>query len=349
MTKKEIYTFWGLWIGSIILITIINLELFSNIYITKKFFFLTIFITMLGSGLAMEQLKTAPQETIVFLISFITIPVLSIVYYYDYHLPENFSRFMFSVSFWLSMIISITYSKIRSKITSAAKEKVSLDTTCVDSTPRVNDDNTYRPKELLSNEKKISYYCNHPAQPNLSVNEDNTYQTKEALSSENKIIYYDIYHPWHGGSNSEFNYFSGKILDLKKGKSGSVNYFFNLLKGRFDKNIDAIVVVPSHDPLNLHSSVRQLAQELASYNNWYDGTGIVKRIKKINKLAQGGNRNMSVHLNSLTTSNGSSLKKKNVLVFDDVTTSGNSLHATMKLLRESGVNSVYGYAIGYTK
>jgi len=345
---KEMYTFLGLWIGSTVLITIINVILFSDVYLTMKFFTFTMFMTLLWSGLALELLETDFMETIIFSVSFISIPIVSIVYYYDYQLPEDFPSGIFTLSFFLAILITSMSSKIGLKTTPKIKEKTSLRTAVIDLNPFINED--------YEHQLKTSYHRNYPTNPNQPVNiviEPNPFinedQPKKALNARNKIKYYNKYHPWYGGNNNSFNHFSGKILDLKKGKFGAVDYFFKLLKGHFDSNIDVIVIVPSHDPANLHSSVRQLAKKLASYHHWYDGTGIVKRTKKINKLAQGGNRDKSVHFDSLTISNHSLLKNKNVLVFDDITTSGNSLYATMQLLRESGVNSVYGYAIGYTE
>jgi len=171
---------------------------------------------------------------------------------------------------------------------------------------------------------------------------------KQKCKKENGIVYYDIYHPWHGGHNPEFNKFSGHILDLKSEKPGIVDYFFNLLKNSDFDRADAIVIVPSHDPRKKSSSVKLLAKKLAQHKNLIDATDTVIRTRKIAKLAQGGNRDVSVHLNSLDIQNASMIRGKNVLVFDDVTTTGNSLHATMQLLKRNGAHSVCSYVIGYT-
>lgn len=162
-----------------------------------------------------------------------------------------------------------------------------------------------------------------------------------------KIQHLGIYHPYHGGHNQNFDAFSGKILDLKQNKQSGLTYFFNMLKRiNFDKT-EAIVIVPPHNPTH-SSSLIPLANFLADKHGWTKATSCVKRTKRITKLTAGGSRSKAVHLSSIKIKNKKIIKGKNVLVLDDVTTSGNSLKAVMKLLRKAGARSVWAYALAKT-
>ena len=173
---------------------------------------------------------------------------------------------------------------------------------------------------------------------------------KQKISSslEDKISHFGFYHPYNHGQNLEFDAFSGYILDLKRDKLGMVDYFFDQLKNIDFNATEAIVIVPSHTPQNRISPVKKIAQKLARVKGWIDATDCVIRTHEIDKLASGGDRSMDVQLRSLKIINQHLLEGKNILVFDDVTTSGNSLFATMKLLKEYNINSVWSYAIAKT-
>lgn len=79
-----------------------------------------------------------------------------------------------------------------------------------------------------------------------------------------------------------------------------------------------------------------------------DGSGCLVRTQKHEKLAHGGDRSKDSHIKSMEIRNASLIKGKNVLLLDDVTTSGNSLEAGCELLLKAGEQSVRRAAIGKT-
>lgn len=114
----------------------------------------------------------------------------------------------------------------------------------------------------------------------------NRYANKKlSLQLENKISYFNIYHPYHGGHNRNFNQFSRHILDLKSDRNNGIDYFFNQLKNVDFDATEAIVIVPSHSPQNKSSTVKRLAQKLAKYKGWIDATDSIVRTHKIDKLS----------------------------------------------------------------
>ena len=61
-----------------------------------------------------------------------------------------------------------------------------------------------------------------------------------------------------------------------------------------------------------------------------------------------GIRNISDDLNSLAVKNKVEISGKNVIVFDDITTSGNSLDAARRILTDAGADDVICIAFGRT-
>lgn len=169
-------------------------------------------------------------------------------------------------------------------------------------------------------------------------------------SSENNldsVITLGKYHPYRGGNNPEFDEFSGKILDLKKKDIVAYLYFHQLLKNYFNPQ-STVVTIPSHDPNNINSGIKEFAEFLIIECKLIDGTNLLVRQVIIPQLAAGGNRNINIHMNSMAVYDNEKIKGKNILLIDDVCTSGNSLRAGKKLLEDAGANMVQMFALGQT-
>lgn len=165
------------------------------------------------------------------------------------------------------------------------------------------------------------------------------------------LVYLDKYHPWHGGNNPNWNPFCGKVLDLKDDtatprRNRAATEFAGRIDKMLKKNV-ALAVVPGHDPKKTSSGVRQIAKRLIAEGR-HDATDCLVRFKKVDKLATGGDRSERTHLQSVRVDNAELIRDKDVVVLDDVTTSGNSLSACSKLLLRAGAASVQKIAIGIT-
>lgn len=171
-------------------------------------------------------------------------------------------------------------------------------------------------------------------------------QGNSNLNLYQEIHYYDYYHPYRGGSNPNFNDFSSKTLALKDKKESAINYFFQFLDPIIEKNY-IITVVPSSDPENLYTGIRKLAI-LLSNNGRIDGTSCLRRHTKVEKKSYGGSRNIDVDLNSIEVINKHLIIGNNILLLDDVTTTGNSLLACQTLLIKFGASGVVKLALGKT-
>jgi predicted amidophosphoribosyltransferase len=171
-----------------------------------------------------------------------------------------------------------------------------------------------------------------------------------AQEQSDEILFLDHYHPYRigGEKNAKFRStpFSGLILDLKERKVPAVLYFFRLVDQLIHPNI-SVCVVPSSDPQKIDTGIRVLGVRLA-IGNRIDATGCLVRTKFVPKAALGGPRSVKTHLDSIEVRDPEKIRGAEVLLLDDVTTSGASLIACRQLLSEAGAKSVKCLALGQT-
>lgn len=77
-----------------------------------------------------------------------------------------------------------------------------------------------------------------------------------------------------------------------------------------------------------------------------DKVDYLLRSKSINKLVSGGDRDLSIHLESIRPNEEMSISGDVVLLVDDVTTSGASLQACKEILLKNGAERVAMLALG---
>jgi predicted amidophosphoribosyltransferase len=171
--------------------------------------------------------------------------------------------------------------------------------------------------------------------------------------SDKRLVFLGEYHPyriWNDEGervvNPKFDNHCRKILDLKERKLSAVNYFVKQIDSHISAGV-AIAYVPSHDSEKTQSGVRDVAIAIAA-NGRIDATGCLVRHKTVDKLATGGARDSQVHLDSIRVQNKILIRGKEVLLLDDVTTSGNSLTACRKILLDAGATTVQMLAFART-
>lgn len=173
---------------------------------------------------------------------------------------------------------------------------------------------------------------------------------KDQQYKPHTCYYLTKYHPYRimGEINPEFRESgSGLVLDLKEEKQQALDHFYNRLKNSFGEGF-TICRVPSSDPEKIETGITILARRLAAEHDRIDGTLCLVRTKKIQKLAHGGHRDKGVHLESVQVVNKELIDGKDVLLLDDVMTTGNSLKACSKLLFEAGASKVQTFSIAKT-
>lgn len=171
----------------------------------------------------------------------------------------------------------------------------------------------------------------------------------EAWNGTGDIVVYSNYHKYwldreRKIKNPLFDVFSGKILDLKEGKSAAIRYFYNLLNEEICKDV-TICVVPSSDANKKITGMTMLGEMLAD-NERKNKVYYLNRSKSIDKLAMGGCRDKEVHLRSIEVLEDMDITGDIVLLMDDVTTTGNSLYACKEILINHGAERVEMFALG---
>lgn len=174
---------------------------------------------------------------------------------------------------------------------------------------------------------------------------------QENLEGENIAILGD-YRPWwyhkeQGGDGSTYPSHSGRILDVKDGNAGGIEHFSAFIAPRM-KRYTLVAAVPSHDPAEMNSGIRKLAEKLEASGVCKNVSGLLVRHTKIQKLAAGGDRSIDVHLSSIAVDDRRPIAGQAVLLIDDVMTTGNSLLACRRLLLDAGAGVVKCVALGRT-
>lgn len=156
---------------------------------------------------------------------------------------------------------------------------------------------------------------------------------------ENGFHYFGEYHKYWLRTdvcNPNFDDFSNKILDLKNGKPEAVDYFLSYL-GKY-LNIESqctIVCIPSHTSYGYGKSKEIIGKLCKMKPNFKDGSSCLNRFKTIQKLAHKGDRSMSVHLESIELVHRELLSGQNVIILDDIITSGNSMKACRQIIQDN--------------
>ncbi len=140
--------------------------------------------------------------------------------------------------------------------------------------------------------------------------------------------------------------FEKMILDMKEMKGRPIKMFYELLDPLLGKGF-SICVVPSSDPSVKNNGISYVGRMLARSGR-KDRVGFLIRHIKIQKLASGGDRSRKVHLSSIRVSEEMTVEGEDVLLLDDIFTSGNSLLACRDILIANGARSVEMLVLGRT-
>lgn len=185
------------------------------------------------------------------------------------------------------------------------------------------------------------------------------------------------YHPYRKGNNPHFDNNSQMILDFKEGYPAAIEHFAGLIDQDFNPcwNGCCCVAVPSHNPANNYSPEEELSEQELSplerlalaeprktsvydliarlvdkHTNLYNGSAILIRTQLVDKKSAGGNRAVSVDLNSIEINGncGIDISGKNILLIDDVITTGSSIAACRMILKKGGAKNVFVLCLGKT-
>lgn len=141
------------------------------------------------------------------------------------------------------------------------------------------------------------------------------------------------------------------VLGVKNSEAESINYFANKIieNLREGNNADVIMAVPSSKKkITGEGIVKTLKKVCETKDIKAIYKQCLERTKDIEKLSLGGDRSKLVHTKSLEVKNEEFIKDKVVYIYDDVTSTGNSLTVCKDLLMKSGAKEVKCFALGKT-
>ena len=170
-------------------------------------------------------------------------------------------------------------------------------------------------------------------------------------------IYY--IHPYYPKGDRSFGVLSRAILSYKDGKPDAVTEFSTDLENALDEfekeeRVEilgrTIMTVPSHEEYYWSHSLVATAGYLSVVYNLHNASMGLVRTKRHDKLAYGGDRSINSHLESIEVDPDcyNKIKGHDIIVLDDVTTTGNSLRACKKILEDKGARDVILVSIART-
>jgi hypoxanthine phosphoribosyltransferase len=171
------------------------------------------------------------------------------------------------------------------------------------------------------------------------------------VSFENlpEIFYLGVYQPSSGECDDfDFIGYSSEILSLKNCEPSALKAFADCISSNLGNGFDCLAVVPSHYSGIDTSGIKLLSKEISRSMKLVDARSCLIRHENIERLSTGGDRSIETHLKSIQVANKELIEGKNVLLLDDISTTGNSLKACKQLLTLAGVKAVKSFVLGKT-
>lgn len=179
---------------------------------------------------------------------------------------------------------------------------------------------------------------------------------------EKNILTLGKYYPKYDRQYKDMDKFSSLVLDIKKDEkkldTKSIEYHYykeaisyfrdRLLSILSDTEEYVICVIPTHAVGTAPSGIRTIAKRLCSHPI-IDGTDVISRAFEMQKKSIGGSRDLKLEIKSITMRNESVIKGRQVLLLDDVTTTGTSLKAGKYVVEGAGAKIVALLALAKTQ
>lgn len=170
------------------------------------------------------------------------------------------------------------------------------------------------------------------------------------------------YHSKYDKLYEEMDKFSQLILDIKKDEKKldtksceyhyykvAIDYFIDRLYHILSDTEEYVIcVIPSHAVGTAPSGIRTIAKQLCTHPI-IDRTNLISRVFEMPKKSMGGPRNLKLEIESIAVRDESIIRDRQILLLDDVTTTGTSLKAGKYILEEAGAKIVTLLALSKTQ
>ncbi len=184
------------------------------------------------------------------------------------------------------------------------------------------------------------------------------------LGTVDEVIALGQYHPYRilnaigeKVKNPDFDQFSGYVLDIKDPGSrnfkAAIHHFVHELDGCLSEISKGIALsigtaVPGHKKGSESVAMTALLRFLGPRHSFVPVPDLLTRTTTIEKLANGGDRAIWTHLQSIQVNGPQHVRGKTILLLDDVITTGNSIAACANLLLGAGALRVVPVVLART-
>lgn len=181
---------------------------------------------------------------------------------------------------------------------------------------------------------------------------------------ENELIYSEetfqglgVYQPYKSGNNDKFDDFSKKILDFKRKHLSVITYFHDrLVTEIIPPGNYAICIAPSSSMTPVvngkythQSAVALLCERLCKTLNAINASSSLIRTEDKVKSHLGGSKNIEDHLKTLKLSSDEFIKGRDVILLDDVLTTGHTIKSCYQTLVTGNPNRIAIVVLAYTR
>jgi competence protein ComFC len=163
-------------------------------------------------------------------------------------------------------------------------------------------------------------------------------------TGEIKVLYVEDYWPKRFRQNDKP---SERILRFKEGGQSEVSYYLQKVAPHVERGA-VLCCVPSSKKNCYGEGLEKLLAGLHKKVPCETPGRLICRTRTIVKRAWGGDRSIETNLSSMEIDADTKVSERDVVVVDDIFTTGNSLRASAQLLWRFGAGSVSCIAIGRT-
>ena len=176
----------------------------------------------------------------------------------------------------------------------------------------------------------------------------NGIKNSEMFNIDQNVLSLGYYYPERYSFHDNY---SRMILEVKKMNEHAIDYFKRLiiLEDLNKLKRMTICVIPSSSDNKTTTGMSMLAKLVLRDYGGRDGVSCLYRKVSIAAAHSGGRRSKSLHKSTIGVRDTSQIRGQEVVLLDDVYTTGVSMEACRELLLENGALSVIGFVLGWTK
>lgn len=161
------------------------------------------------------------------------------------------------------------------------------------------------------------------------------------------VVYFDEYIPRRFRIDTDHEP-SLKLLRFKEGDPDAVNFYADKVERHLRGSL-TLCCAPSHAKGHWGKGLLSLVDILSRRTSCEAGAKLIARTSDTERRSQGGNRDAATNLASMQVVDPRQCRDKDMVVIDDIVTSGGTLCACAELLWQAGASSVACVTMGRTR